>query len=184
MTIEGFDAPGKGSQGRQSRSVSNNASVKFKSELENLKWAILKIFSVILKLNPADLEITNNNNDVTNTVEKIVQDIIEEANPDDFDLFEKFETPTIESVETVDSITTTPTTPTTDSTATCVALKSDSSMPDALGDEISLFKDGQKIETALGTNQISNEICIEDTIDGDAFEIRNGGEDNVSIREE
>ena len=139
---------------------------------------------MILKLNQADLENTNNNNDMTNTVEKIVKDIIEEANPGDFDSFEEFEAPTIESVETVDSITTTPTTPTTGFTATCIALKSDSSMPDALGDEILLFKDGQKVETALGTNQISNEICIEDTIDGDAFEIRNGGEDNVSIREE
>lgn len=182
MTIEGFDAPGKGSQGKQSRSVSNNASVKFKSELENLKWATLKIISVIFKLNPADLENTNNNIDVTNTVEKIVQDIIEEANPDDFDSFEKFEVPTIESVETVDPITTTPPTPSTGFTATCFALKSDSSMPNARGDEILLFKDGQKVETVLGTNQVSNEICIEDTTDADAFEIRNGGQDNVSIR--
>ena len=131
-----------------------------------------------------DLENTNNNVDVTNTVEKIVNDIIEEANPDDFDSFENFEAPIIENVETVDPITTNPTTPTTGSTANCFALESDSSMPNALGDEILLFKDGQKVDTALGTNQVSNEICIEDTTDGDAFEIRNGGQDNVSIREE
>ena len=182
MTIEGFDDPGKGSQGRQSRSVSNNASVKFKSELENLTRATSKIILVILILNPADLAITNNNNDVTNTVEKILQDIIEEANPDDFDLFEKFETPTIESVGTIDPIVTT--TPSTGSTATCFALKSVSSMQNALGDEIVLFKDGQRVATALGTYQVSNEVCIEDTTDEDAFEIRNGGQDNVSIREE
>ena len=63
---------------------------------------------------------------------------------------------------------------------TCFMFRTDPSIPDALGDEIKVFKDDDEIETALGSNQLSNEFCIEDTTDGDTFEFRNSGEDNVS----
>ena len=63
---------------------------------------------------------------------------------------------------------------------TCFLFKTDPSIADALGDEIKIFKGDQEIGTALGLNQLSNEFCIEDTIDGEIFEFRNSGEDNVS----
>ena len=49
------------------------------------------------------------------------------------------------------------------------------------GDEIKLFQNGVEVGVALGAQQQSNEICIENTSDGDAFEFRNGGQDNVSL---
>ena len=65
---------------------------------------------------------------------------------------------------------------------TCFTLKTDPSIEDALGDEIKLFKDDQEVGTALGSYQLSNEFCIQDAKDGDAFKFRNGGQDNVSIK--
>ena len=62
---------------------------------------------------------------------------------------------------------------------TCFTFKTDPSIQDALGDEIKVFKDGQEVGTALGSTQLSNELCIEDTKDGDAFEFRNSGQNNV-----
>ena len=59
-------------------------------------------------------------------------------------------------------------------------LNVDASVENSLGDEIKLLKNGVEVGTALGTQQLSNEICIEDTSDGDNFEFRNGGKDNVS----
>ena len=55
-------------------------------------------------------------------------------------------------------------------------------MEKSLGDEIKLFKNGVEVGSALSAQQLSNEICIEDTSDGDNFEFKNGGKDNVSIR--
>ena len=62
----------------------------------------------------------------------------------------------------------------------CFQLETDPSIQDSLGDEIKIFKGGAEIGTGLGAGQLSNEICIEDTADGDAFEFRNGGQNNVS----
>ena len=62
----------------------------------------------------------------------------------------------------------------------CFELHTDPSIPDSIGDEIRLSKNGDKVGTALGTNQQSNTICINDTSDGDVFEFRNSGKDNVS----
>ena len=54
-------------------------------------------------------------------------------------------------------------------------------MKNSLGDEIKLFQNGAEVGSALNAQNLSNEICIEDTSDGDNFEFRNGGKDNVSI---
>ena len=63
---------------------------------------------------------------------------------------------------------------------TCFKLNTDPSVPDSLGDEIKLFKNGEEAGVALGANELSNEICLEDTSEGDVFEFRNGGKNNVS----
>ena len=63
---------------------------------------------------------------------------------------------------------------------TCFEFHTDPSITDSLGDEIKLFKNGGEVGLALGSYQQSNTICIDDTADGDAFEFRNGGKDNVS----
>ena len=65
---------------------------------------------------------------------------------------------------------------------TCFTLKTDPSIQDSLGDEIKIFKDGQEVGIALASNQLSNELCIENTTDGEAYQFRNGGQDNVSIK--
>jgi len=62
----------------------------------------------------------------------------------------------------------------------CFELNTDPSIPDSLGDKIKLFKNGDEVGLALGSHQQSNTICIDDTSDGDVFEFRNGGNDNVS----
>ena len=59
-------------------------------------------------------------------------------------------------------------------------LNIDPSVANSLGDEIKLFQNGAEVGSALGAQQLSNEICIDDTSDGDNFEFRNGGTDNVS----
>ena len=64
---------------------------------------------------------------------------------------------------------------------TCFKLTTDPSVEDSLGDEIKLFKNGVEVGAALGAQQISNERCIEYTSDGDVFEFRNSGKDNVCI---
>ena len=63
----------------------------------------------------------------------------------------------------------------------CFKLKTDPAVTGSLGDEIKLFKNGDEVGTALGANELSNEICLEDTSEGDVFEFRNGGKDNVSL---
>ena len=63
---------------------------------------------------------------------------------------------------------------------TCFELHTDSSILDSIGDEITLFVNGDKVGYALGSHQQSNTICIDDTSDGDVFEFRNSGKDNVS----
>ena len=63
---------------------------------------------------------------------------------------------------------------------TCFKINTDPAMPNSLGDEIKLFKNGGEIGVALGSNQISNEICIDETSVADVFEFKNGGSDNVS----
>ena len=63
---------------------------------------------------------------------------------------------------------------------TCFKLNTDPSVSDSLGDEIKLFKNGKEAGIALGVNELSNEICLQDTLNGDVFEFRNGGKDNVS----
>ena len=67
---------------------------------------------------------------------------------------------------------------------TCFKINTDPAMSNSLGDEIKLFKNGDEIGLALGSNQISNEICIDDTSVGDVFEFKNGGLDNVSTYQE
>ena len=62
---------------------------------------------------------------------------------------------------------------------TCFELKTDPGIPDSLGDEIKLFKNSAEVGIALGAYQLSNEVCLEETSDGDIFEFRNGGKDNV-----
>ena len=62
----------------------------------------------------------------------------------------------------------------------CFEFHSDPTITDSLGDEIKLFKNDDEVGTALGNHQQSNTICIDDTSDGDVFEFRNGGKDNVS----
>ena len=142
---------------------------------------------MILKLVPAKLENAFNIIDVTKIVKEILKDVTEQADPEDFASFEELEIK-IESVQAVDDPTVdlieppSITTPITDSTTTCFALKTDPSIPDALGDAIKLFKDGQTVGIALGYHQAINELCIEDTTDGDAFKFQNGGQDNVSFR--
>ena len=64
---------------------------------------------------------------------------------------------------------------------TCFTLNTDPAVPDSLGDKIKLYKNGNEIGTALGANKLSNEICIEDTSEGDVFQFKNGGKDNVSL---
>ena len=64
---------------------------------------------------------------------------------------------------------------------TCFKLITDPSVEDSLGDEIKLFKNTEEAGSALHTNELSNEICLEDTSDGDVFEFRNGGKNNVSL---
>ena len=64
---------------------------------------------------------------------------------------------------------------------TCFKLITDQSISDSIGDEIKLFKNGDEAGIGLGTNELSNEICLEDTSEGDIFEFRNGGKDNVSL---
>ena len=142
---------------------------------------------MILKLVPAKLENAFNIIDVTKIVKEILKDVTEQADPEDFASFEELEIK-IESVQAVDDPTVdlieppSITTPITDSTTTCFALKTDPSIPDALGDAIKLFKDGQTVGIALGYHQAINELCIEDTTDEDAFKFQNGGQDNVSFR--
>ena len=63
---------------------------------------------------------------------------------------------------------------------TCFEFHTDPSKTNSLGDAIKLFKNGEEVGLALGSYQQSNTICIDDTSDGDAFEFRNGGKDNVS----
>ena len=63
---------------------------------------------------------------------------------------------------------------------TCFKINTDPGVPNSLGDEIKLFKNGGEIGVALGSNQISNEICIDETSVADVFEFKNGGSDNVS----
>ena len=144
---------------------------------------------MILKLVPPKLENAYNIIDVTKIVEEILKHIAEEADPEDFASFEELEIK-IESVQAVDDPTvdliepSSITTPITDSTTTCFALKTDPSIPNALGDAIKLFKDGQTVGIALGYHQAINELCIEDTTDGDAFKFQNGGQDNVSLRKD
>ena len=65
---------------------------------------------------------------------------------------------------------------------TCFKLNADPAVTDSLGDEIKLFKNGEEVGTALAANELSNEICIEDTSEGDVFQFRNGGKDNVSLQ--
>ena len=62
----------------------------------------------------------------------------------------------------------------------CFELHTDPSIPDSIGDEITLSKNGDKVGSALGTNQQSNTICIDGTSYEDVFEFRNGGKDSVS----
>ena len=64
---------------------------------------------------------------------------------------------------------------------TCFKLITDPSVEDSLGDEIKLFKNGKEAGTALNTNELFNEFCLENTLDGDIYEFRNGGRDNVSV---
>ena len=63
---------------------------------------------------------------------------------------------------------------------TCFEFHTDPSITDSLGDEIKLFINGDEVGLALGSSQQSNTICIDDTSEGDVFEFRNGGKDNVS----
>ena len=63
---------------------------------------------------------------------------------------------------------------------TCFELHTDPSITDSLGDEIKLFKNGDEMGAALGSDQRSNTICIDDTSVEDIFEFRNSGKDNVS----
>ena len=63
---------------------------------------------------------------------------------------------------------------------TCFELHTDPSITDSLGDEIKLFKNGDEVGAALDAYQQSNTLCIDDTSDGDVFEFRNNGKDNVS----
>ena len=63
---------------------------------------------------------------------------------------------------------------------TCFELHTDPSITDSLGDEIKLFKNGDEIGAALGSDQQSNTICIDDASVEDIFEFRNSGKDNVS----
>ena len=62
----------------------------------------------------------------------------------------------------------------------CFEFHTDQSIPDSIGDEITLSKNGHKVGSALGTYQQSNTICIDDTSYEDVFEFRNAGKDNVS----
>ena len=62
----------------------------------------------------------------------------------------------------------------------CFELHTDPSITDSLGDEIKLFKNGDEIGAALGSDQQSNTICIDDASVEDIFEFRNSGKDNVS----
>ena len=62
----------------------------------------------------------------------------------------------------------------------CFELQTDPSIPDSIGDEIKLRKNGDEVGLALGSYQQSNTLCIDETSDGDVFEFRNGGKDNVS----
>ena len=64
----------------------------------------------------------------------------------------------------------------------CFELHTDPSIPDSIGDEIKLLKNDDAVGLALGSHQQSNTICIDDTTDGDVFEFRNGGKDNVSLQ--
>ena len=64
---------------------------------------------------------------------------------------------------------------------TCFEFHTDPSITDSLGDEIQLFINGDEVGLALGSYQQSNTICIDDTSEGDVFEFRNGGKDNVSL---
>ena len=64
---------------------------------------------------------------------------------------------------------------------TCFKLETDPAVTDSLGNEIKLWKNDDEVGTALGANELLNEICIEDTLEEDVFEFRNGGKDNVSL---
>ena len=64
---------------------------------------------------------------------------------------------------------------------TCFTLNTDPAVTDSLGDEIKLFKNGDDVGIALGANELANEVCFEDTLEGDEFQFRNGGKDNVSL---
>ena len=62
----------------------------------------------------------------------------------------------------------------------CFELHTDPSIPDSIGDEITLSKNGVKVGSALGSHQQSNTICIDETSYEDVFAFRNGGKDIVS----
>ena len=64
----------------------------------------------------------------------------------------------------------------------CFEFNTDPSITNSLGDEIKLFKNGDEVGAALGSDQQSNTICIDETSDEDVFEFRNGGKDNVSCQ--
>ena len=62
----------------------------------------------------------------------------------------------------------------------CFELQTDPSIKDSLGDKIKLFQNGDEVGLALDSYQQSNNICIDDTSDGDKFEFKNDGKNNVS----
>ena len=63
---------------------------------------------------------------------------------------------------------------------TCFELIADSTVSNALGNEIRLLRNGIDIGVALNANELSKTKCVDDAQDGDVFKFVNGGTDNVS----
>ena len=62
----------------------------------------------------------------------------------------------------------------------CFKFVSDPSIQNSLGDEIKIFKNEVELGVALNTNQLSNEVCFDDTQENDMFKFMTAGNDNVS----
>ena len=64
---------------------------------------------------------------------------------------------------------------------TCFEIVADPSIENSLGDEIKIFKNEVELGVALSANQLSNDVCFDDTEENDIFKLVTVGNNNVSL---
>ena len=64
---------------------------------------------------------------------------------------------------------------------TCFEIVADPAIENSLGDKIKIFKNEVELGVVLGANQLSNEVCFDDTEENDMFKFVTAGNDNVSL---